>query len=141
MARLSGTSESAIEVKNLAYIQKMLKNIGVPDAEIKAAGMEAAKLIAKKGKELAPKRTGNLARNIKPISILKGAYVRIGWNRVPYANPIHWGWFYDKNNFIEKNIKPNPFFSRALGYEREEIEATYTKNMNELLQKWGQPQK
>jgi hypothetical protein len=136
---LSGTGYDALQVKGLSEAVKALRAIGAPASEIKQAGLESAKLVAVEGRRQAPSRTGNLIRSIRSYATLKGAGVRAGNAKVPYANPIHWGWFYDKNNFIEKNIKPNPFFSRALGYKREEIEATYTENMNKLLRKWNQP--
>jgi hypothetical protein len=47
--------------------------------------------------------------------------------RVPYANPIHWGWF-------KRNIKPQPFFVKALGITRDEVYQTYYRNVNKLIE-------
>jgi hypothetical protein len=46
---------------------------------------------------------------------------------VPYANPIHWGWF-------KRNIKPQPFFVKALGITRDEVYQTYYRNVNKLIE-------
>jgi hypothetical protein len=56
---------------------------------------------------------------------------------IPYANPIHFGWYYDKNNFVKKNILPNPFFAKALGLTRNEVYKTYFININKLFNKYS----
>jgi hypothetical protein len=65
--------------------------------------------------------------------------IRAGLKKVPYANPIHWGWFYDRNNFITKNIKPNPFMARALEYNRDDILKKYAEEMAKLIAKYEPP--
>lgn len=132
---LSGTGSDALQVKGLAEAVKALRAIGTPTSEIKNAGRESAELVAVEGRKQAPRRSGRLVSSIRAVVTLRGAGVRAGGARVPYANPIHWGWFYDKQNNQRKNIAPNAFFSRALGYKKEQILATYEKNMNTLLLK------
>jgi hypothetical protein len=61
----------------------------------------------------------------------------MGNSRVVYANPIHWGWFYDKEWFIQKNIKPNLFLYRALGQQLNKIVADYNRDMQNLIDKYG----
>lgn len=61
----------------------------------------------------------------------------MGNARVVYANPIHWGWFYDKNNFVQKNIKPNLFLYRALGSTKDQIMERYNQDMQQLIDKYG----
>jgi hypothetical protein len=62
-----------------------------------------------------------------------------GYKRVPYANPIHWGWFLDKRTGVKRNIKPNPFLARALGYNRDQILNDYVKNLEKLINKYKPP--
>lgn len=130
---LSGTGSDALQVKGLTEAVKALKAVGTPNSEIKNAGRES--LVAVEGRKQAPRRNGDLIASIRAVVTLRGAGVRAGGTRVPYANPIHWGWFYDKQNNQAKNIAPNAFFSRALGYKKEEILATYEKNMQALILK------
>lgn len=132
---LKGTTTEAIKIQGLGSLVKMLDNIGGAPLtkQLKVAGKEAAKPVMEDAKAEAPVRSGRLKDSIRLASLKKSVQVRAGSKRIPYANPIHWGWFYDKNNFIYKNIKPNPFMSRALGYNKAQITKTYLENVDELL--------
>lgn len=129
---------NGIKVQNLRQVTRALKAIGEPAAEIKAAGKEAGQIVATEARSLAPVRTGKLRDSIKPNALASGVVrVQAGNNRsIPYANPIHWGWFYDKKNFIRKNIKPNPFMTRALKTKRDEVLQKYFDNIEQLIRKW-----
>lgn len=129
---------NGIKVRNLREIERSLGAIGAPRSEVKAAAKEAGDIIADEARSLVPVRTGKLRSTIKAVPLAGGRVViRAGSPvKVPYANPIHWGWFYDKDNFIKKNIMPNPFFWKALKIKRQEVFDTYFKNMNDLINKW-----
>jgi len=133
---------NGVKVQGLKQVNKALKAIGAPRDEIKAAGKQAGEIVANEARGLAPVRSGKLRNSIEVKANPNGSVsVTAGNNRsgkagVPYANPIHWGWFYDKNNFIKKNIKPNPFFNKALGYTRQQVLDTYFRNMDLLITKW-----
>lgn len=133
---------SGVKVKGLKQATKALQAIGAPRQEIKEAGKEAGNIVANTARGLAPVRSGRLRDSIRVKTNPNGSVkVEAGNNRtgrtgVPYANPIHWGWFYDKKNFIKKNIKPNPFFNKALGYTRQQVLDTYFRNMDLLISKW-----
>lgn len=133
---------NGIKVQNLRQVTRALRAIGEPAAEIKAAGKEAGQIVANEARNLVPVRTGKLRESIGVKSLAAGSVtVQAGNNRssrsgVPYANPIHWGWFYDKKNFIRKNIKPSPFFSKAIKVKREEVLNRYFQNMEQLINKW-----
>ena len=131
---------AGLKVKGYKQAIKALQAIGVPAAEIKAAGSQAGDLVANQARALAPVRSGALRNSIRVSKALNRVSVSAGNNtRVPYANPIHWGWFYDKRNFITKNIKPNPFMARALGYNRDEILTKYASEMKKLIDKYAPP--
>jgi hypothetical protein len=104
----------------------------VPKEAVKDAGKESGELVANEARSLVPVRTGNLRNSIRVGATARGKItVLAGNNRtsksaVPYANPIHWGWF-------KKHIKPQPFFVRALGYTRSEIYDNYFKQMEKLI--------
>lgn len=125
--------QQVIAVEGLSETYKALKAIGVPAKEIKLAAKQGADLVANSARAIVPTRSGALLRSIKSVSTLRGAFVRAGSNTVPYSNPIHWGWFYDKNNFIQKNIKPNPFLTRAVSYKRDDVVKVFEKNIKKLI--------
>jgi HK97 gp10 family phage protein len=118
---------SGIKVKGYKQAIKALQAIGVPAAEIKAAGSEAGELVANQARALAPVRSGALRNSIRVSKALNKVSVSAGNNRsIPYANPIHWGWF-------KRNIKPQPFFIKALGITREEVYQNYYKSLDRLI--------
>jgi hypothetical protein len=124
--------QPGVKVKNLREINKALAAIGVPKEAVKDAGKQSGELVAAEARSLVPVRTGNLRNSIRVGATARGKItVLAGNNRtsksaVPYANPIHWGWF-------KKHIKPQPFFVRALGYTRSEIYDNYFKQMEKLI--------
>jgi hypothetical protein len=124
--------QPGVKVKNLREINKALDAIGVPKDAIKDAGKESGELVANEARGLVPVRTGALRNSIRVGATARGKItVKAGNNRssssgVPYANPIHWGWF-------KRHIRPQPFFVRALGYTREEIYKNYFGQMEKLI--------
>ena len=124
--------QPGVKVKNLREINKALAAIGVPKEAVKDAGKESGELVANEARSLAPVRTGALRDSIRVGATARGKItVLAGNNRtsksaVPYANPIHWGWF-------KRHIRPQPFFVRALGYTRSEIYDNYFKQMEKLI--------
>jgi len=118
---------AGIKVKGYKQAIKALQAIGVPAAEIKAAGSQAGDLVANQARALAPVRSGALRNSIRVSKALNRVSVSAGNNRsVPYANPIHWGWF-------KRNIKPQPFFVKALGITRDEVYQNYYKTLDRLI--------
>jgi HK97 gp10 family phage protein len=121
------SNTSGIKVKGLRSSIKALKAIGVDAADIKSAGNEAGEIVAREARNLAPVRTGALRNTIRTSKALNKVSVSAGNNgRVPYANPIHWGWF-------KRNIKPQPFFVKALGITRDEVYQTYYRSIDRLI--------
>ena len=124
--------QPGVKVTNLREINKALAAVGAPKDAVKAAGKESGEIVANEARTLVPVRTGALRDTIRvgatargKITILAGNN-RSGRSGVPYANPIHWGWF-------KRHIAPQPFFAKALGYTREEIYDTYFRQLEELI--------
>ena len=124
--------QTGIKVLNLKQITKALQAVGVPNDAIKAAGKESADSVMGEARKLVPVRSGKLRDSIRLASNARGKVtIQAGNNRssrsgVPYANPIHWGWF-------KRNIKPQPFFVKALGLTRGEVYEKYMNNMAKLI--------
>ena len=121
------SNTSGIKVKGLRSSLKALQAIGVDAKDIKSAGNEAGEIVAREARNLAPVRTGALRNTIRTSKALNKVSVSAGNNgRVPYANPIHWGWF-------KRNIKPQPFFVKALGITRDEVYQNYYRSIDRLI--------
>jgi hypothetical protein len=124
--------QPGVKVKNLREINKALAAIGVPKEAVKEAGKQSGELVANEARSLVPVRTGALRESIRVGATARGKITILAGNNrtsksaVPYANPIHWGWF-------KKHIRPQPFFVRALGYTRSEIYDNYFKQMEKLI--------
>ena len=129
---MAAPGQSGIKVTNLREINKALKAVGAPNEEIKKAGKESGELVASEARGLVPVRSGALRNSIRVGATARGKItVSAGNNRttksgIPYANPIHWGWF-------KRNIKPQPFFVKALGYTRAEVYDNYFKQIEKLI--------
>ena len=127
-----------IKVVGLNEAIRNLRAMGVPSAEIGQASQEAGEIVASRARSLVPVRTGALRSTIKAKKIARKVVVSAGNNnRVPYANPIHFGWNYDKKNMQQKNIRPRPFFSNALSTTRSEVYKIFFRNLDKLLQKYS----
>jgi hypothetical protein len=124
--------QPGVKVKNLREINRALAAIGVPKEAVKDAGKQSGELVAGEARSLVPVRTGALRDSIRVGATARGKITILAGNNrssksaVPYANPIHWGWG-------KRNIRPQPFFVRALGYTRSEIYDNYFKQMEKLI--------
>ena len=124
--------DAGIKVTNLREINRALSNVGAPKDEIKAAGKEAAQVVVNEARTLVPVRTGKLRDSIRVGATARGKITLMAGNNrtsksaVPYANPIHWGWY-------KRHIAPQPFFAKALGYTRAEIYNTYFEQLEKLI--------
>jgi HK97 gp10 family phage protein len=120
--------QSGVKVKGLRSVTKALQNIGVPNKEITDAAKRSADRVVNEAKTLAPVRSGALRDSIRIAARATGRVgISAGNNgRVPYANPIHWGWF-------KRNIKPQPFFIKAIGLTRNDVYQDYLQELEGLI--------
>jgi hypothetical protein len=150
---LSGTTGGSIKVEGLRETIKQLEALGATKQDFVEINLEAAQTVAKAaepnvpvydgtrnsktGKRYYYKSGGDLKASLRASKAKGYAAVVMGNRKVPYANPIHWGWLYDKQNFVNKNIKPNPFLKRALDDNYKTIIRQYDKRIQALLDKYG----
>jgi hypothetical protein len=127
----------SIRVLGLRETIKQLEALGADKTEIVDANYRAAETLRKAALPNVPVRTGKLKASLRSSKAKGYAQVMLGNARVLYANPIHWGWFYDKEWFIQKNIKPKLFLYRALGVTKDEIVREYNQDMQNLINKYG----
>jgi HK97 gp10 family phage protein len=124
--------QAGIKVQNLKQVTRALKAIGVPNDAVKTAGKNAGQAVVNEAQRLVPVRSGKLRDSIRISATARSKVtIQAGNNRtsksgIPYANPIHWGWF-------KRNIKPQPFFVKALGLTREEVFENYFRQLEKLI--------
>lgn len=95
-----------VKVEGARKLRKTLKDAGDNLEDLKAAHARAASIAMEASAALAPRRTGALANSLRSSGTKTAGIVRAGGKRIPYGNPIHWGWF-------KRNIKPQPFISHG----------------------------
>jgi hypothetical protein len=105
--------KSGIQVSGLNEAVAGLKAMGA-DKELIKLNLEVGNRIVPEARQLVPVRTGKLQGSIKTVRSAKAVSVRAGDNGlIPYANPINWGWFFDRKNMQAKNIKPTQFLNKG----------------------------
>ncbi len=120
---------TGVKVVGLREAIKALQAVGVPDNEIKLAGQQSGEAVANEARSLVPVRSGKLRDTIRVNKAVRKVTISAGNNRsngVPYANPIHWGWF-------KRNIVPQPFFVKAIGITRNEVYNNYLRQLDRLM--------
>lgn len=128
-------NSGSIQVEGLKEINRNLKALGEDTTALADANFKAAQQLLRVAEPRVPVRTGALKNTLKASRTKASAQVRGGSTRVPYAAPIHWGWFRDKRTGVKRNILPNPFLANALKLSRDEIFASYKRSMDALIEK------
>lgn len=104
-----------VRVDGARELRRALKQAGIDlKDEIKAAHKSSAGIVESRARALVPvapasmssAKPGMLRDSLRSAGTQTAAIVRSGSKRVPYANPIHWGWH-------RRNIRPNLFLTRA----------------------------
>ena len=134
--------ETGIDPGDLRLAIKAMRELGADVSVIKDAGYQAGTILVNRARPLIPVKTGLLQSSARARRIVNGGGAQISGAKVPYANPIHWGWLVvgsrTKSNLkpgTYRGIKPQPFFSEALGYTKEEIFKTYDRLMQDYINK------
>jgi hypothetical protein len=143
MARES-VSSGSVQIEGLGLLQKQLKALEADKADLLEANLHAAETLIESASKLVPSLTGSLKATLRPSKTQRYAQASAGNARVPYANPIHWGWSVVGASHKGKlapgtvrNIKPQPFFAKALGYTYQEIINNYQRDLQNLINKYG----
>jgi hypothetical protein len=113
--------------------------------EVQALNFKVGMLVVREAKSILPttlvpntKSRGDLEGSIKASRSLKGVIVTAGNAMgVPYANVQNWGWFYDGDNFIQKNIMPKEFMNKAAAKVRERAGQIYIEDLIAIYNKYA----
>jgi hypothetical protein len=104
--------------------------------ELRLLHRRIAGIVADDARQRAPRRSGALAGSIRVGGSKVAAFVIVGDRQVPYSGPIHFGW--NRHSVPARGIRggpiaPNPFLWDALDARREEVAASYLRQVNALV--------
>lgn len=132
--------ESRIGILGLNEAVAGLKAMGA-EKELQALNLKVGNLVVREAKQLAPVRTGALRDSIMATKSVRNVIVRAGRDPlIPYANPINWGWFFDREYFIAKNIKPTQFMNKGAAKVRARIGEFYMQDLMAIYNKYAKQQ-
>jgi hypothetical protein len=132
-----GYVQSGIRISGLNDAVAGLKAMGA-ESEIRKLNLKVGGLVEREARQLVPVRSGALRDSIKTLGTLSTVTVQAGRDPlIPYANPQNWGWFYDRKNFIHKNIKPTQFMNKGAAKVRSRIGEFYMKDLLAIYEKYA----
>lgn len=118
----------SFEIEGLNKLLRALEQLDeAAKDEFKDVGLKVGEFVAQQAREEVPVLTGALRGTIRPAATRRGAKVRTGSARVPYAGPIHFGW-------RKRNIKPNQFLYRAVD---KNVDKAVDMYLEELYKIWN----
>lgn len=130
--RVEGLSET---IRAVRQIDRQLPR------EFTKIGRAAADVVAKEAQRRAPvgggprsprdPHPGALRASVRPGSTQRGAVVRAGNARVPYAAVVHWG------SKAVKKVAPRPFILEAREAKIGEVGRVYDAGVDEFLTRIG----
>ena len=129
--------ESRIGILGLNEAVTGLKAMGA-EKELQALNLKVGNMVVKEAKQLVPVRTGRLRDSIMATKSVRNVVVRAGKDPlIPYANPINWGWFFDREYFIAKNIMPTEFMNKGAAKVRKWIGQYYMEDLLAIYEKYA----
>lgn len=118
-----------IEVTGTSELRRLLRKVESKDINkaLREANKGAANVIAERAKELVPVSSGRLKKSIGSRASQSSGSIKAGSaGRVPYAGPIHFGWF-------RRSIKAQPFLNDAISDKLSEAREVYDELMAEVF--------
>lgn len=128
-------SYEGVRVDGARELRRALKQAGLDlKADIKDAHKDVAQTVISRARVLVPvapvtmtsAKPGLLRDSLRPGSTQTAAIGRAGSKKVPYANPIQWGWF-------KRNIKPSLFMTRAASETEPQWVKQYEAKFDTIL--------
>lgn len=119
-------SYNGVQVYGLRNLKRTMRQAGVDVKQLSKINREAASFVANASRLPAPKRSGRLAASIRAGATQKAGVVRAGRKSLPYANPIHWGWF-------RRGIRPQPWLSNTAQATESGWRPLYEQHMNDVI--------
>lgn len=133
---------ATVEVNVAQVIREIQRYRKDATQEVENVNYEAARMVERKAKQIVPVQSGKLQRSIRASASSKVGLVKAGGARVPYANPIHWGWNRPVRKWSKGRIGGGPiaatrFLTRAVDEELRDIRQLYVDELSHLARQFG----
>lgn len=134
MGAIAAGGNEPLQLKGARELQKGLRKAGIDLKDLRDENLKAAQIVARQGKATAPVKTGRLARTVRAGANQKTGIIRAGTNgRVPYANPIHWGWHGTDAKGRRHNITGRPWLTQSAKDTESEWVAIYRAGVQRII--------
>lgn len=122
------SSSPQVQVIGEKELRRTLKKAGEDLGDLKDVHQRVGNFVAEIARGLAPKRSGAMAGTIRAARTASGVTIKAGGARVPYVNPIHWGW-------PKRNIEAQPFLSDAATSSETQWVAMYEEELDKIIER------
>lgn len=125
---------AGVQVEGARQLRATLRRAGHDLEDMKATNRKVAEVVDNKAKKHAPvgndvhKRGKRLRDTIRPGATKTAAVIRAGGKKVPYANPIHWGWG-------KRHIRPQSFLMISARATESQWLEIYFHDLEEIVNK------
>ena len=120
-------AEPMLQIVGARQLRDAMKQAGVSLDDLKPVNARAAQIVQAAAASRAPRRSGRLAGSLRSSGTRRAGVVRAGGARVPYANPIHWGW-------PRRHIAANTFVVDAAQATEPAWVEVYAHDIEQLLE-------
>jgi hypothetical protein len=119
--------EPTIPVKGARELRAAIRRAESTElaAELKAANLAAAEVVAYEAQTIVPVKSGRLLESIRASGQLAAGVVRAGKASTPYAGVIHFGW-------AAHGIEPNPYLYDAADARVDEVVERYQEAIDRI---------
>lgn len=125
---MAGKPAARVQVKGAAEFRRAMKGMGADLSDLSKTHKDAAELVARDARSLAPFRSGHLVGSIRSKATRTRAVVLAGSDAIPYAGVIHFGW-------PAHGISPQPFLYDAADDRTNEVIDLYNARIEQMIRK------
>jgi hypothetical protein len=115
-----------VKVEGARELRRALRGVEGGLEDLKETHRKVVAVVVPVGRSKGPRRTGRLLGSVRGSGTKTGAVVRAGGARVPYGNPIHWGW-------PARHIRAQPWLAEAGKATEPTWTRIYTHDVQKLI--------
>lgn len=126
--------DAGVEIEGMRELRRTLRKAGDDLGDLKALNKDAAEIAARVSASMAPigkgksGNPGRLKASIRASGTKTAGIIRAGKKAVPYAPPVHWGWF-------KRGIMPQPFLSEGAKNSEGQWLPVYEVGLDKIIQR------
>ena len=127
-------ADPVVKIEGLRDLRRVLRQTDVESARALQGGLkDAASVVATEAAAHAPRRSGALAKSIRPYAAGNKAGVR---SRLPYAGVVHWGGTI-KPRGVPIKFERRPFIAEAVDRKQDAIVARVAVALDAAVRRAG----